>query len=54
MPVLSVTERFEILGQGHVAQSTQREAMTATQGAEAHLLRGVRGIVIAEMLRRVS
>jgi serine/threonine-protein kinase HipA len=36
------------------AQSKQREAMTATQGAEAHLLRGVRSIAIAEMLRRLG
>ncbi len=31
--------------------SPQPEAMSATQGAEAHLLRGVRKLVIADMLR---
>ena len=36
------------------ALSPQPEAMTATRGAEAHLVRGVRSIVIAEMLHRVS
>jgi 23S rRNA maturation mini-RNase III len=36
------------------ARSTQREAMTATKGADAQLLRGVRSIVIGEMLRRVG
>lgn len=39
---------------GFAAQSPQPEAMTTTQGAEAHLLRGLRSIVIAEMLRRVG
>ena len=38
---------------GFAALSPQPEAMIATRGAEAHLLRGVRSIVIAEMLRRV-
>lgn len=39
---------------GFAALSPQPEAMTATRGAEAHLLRGARGILIAEMLRQVS
>lgn len=36
------------------AASPQTEALRATQGSEAHLLRGVRKLVIADMLRRVS
>jgi serine/threonine-protein kinase HipA len=36
------------------ARSAEPEALRATQGAEAHLLRGVRSIVMAEMLRRVG
>jgi len=36
------------------SRSAEPEAMRATQGAEAHLLRGVRSIVITEMLRRVG
>lgn len=39
---------------GIAPSSSQPEAMAATRGAEARLLRGVRGIVIAEMLRRVG
>ncbi|MBA4213790.1 MAG: type II toxin-antitoxin system HipA family toxin [Polaromonas sp.] len=34
--------------------SPQPEAMSATQGAEAHLLRGVRKLVMAEMLKRAA
>ncbi|MDP2988840.1 HipA domain-containing protein [Hydrogenophaga sp.] len=36
------------------AMSAQPEAMRATQGAEAHLLRGVRKLVMADMLKRVA
>lgn len=36
------------------ARSAEPEVLRATQGAEAHLVRGVRSIVIAEMLRWVS
>jgi serine/threonine-protein kinase HipA len=36
------------------ALSPQPETMAATLGAETHLLRGVRNIVIADMLRQVS
>jgi serine/threonine-protein kinase HipA len=34
--------------------SPQPEAMSATQGAEAHLLRGVRKLVMADMLKRAG
>ena len=48
--LLAVMEReFETMR----AASHQPEAMVATQGAEAHLLRGVRKLVIADMLKRV-
>lgn len=36
------------------AVSTQPETMRTIQGAEAHLLRGVRKLVIADMLKRVA
>jgi hypothetical protein len=34
--------------------STQPDTLRATQGAEAHLLRGVRKLVLADMLKRVA
>ena len=37
-----------------VARSAQPDAIRATQGAEAYLLRGVRKTVITDMLHRVA
>lgn len=37
-----------------VASSAQPETIRATQGAEAYLLRGVRNMVITDMLRRAA
>ena len=49
--LLAVMEReFEAIK----AASPEPDAMRATQGAEAHLLRGVRKLVIADMLQRVA
>lgn len=45
-----MAQEFEALKAG----STQREAMLATQGAESHLLRGVRNIVVSDMLKLVA
>ncbi|PZO12240.1 MAG: type II toxin-antitoxin system HipA family toxin [Burkholderiales bacterium] len=36
------------------AASAQQDALRATQGAESHLLRGVRNIVVSDMLKQVA
>jgi len=48
--IASMEREFEVI---RVA-SPQPEVLCATQGAEAHLLRGVRKRVIADMLKRVA
>ena len=48
--IASMEHEFEVIK----AASPQPEVLRATQGAEAHLLRGVRKLVIADMLKRVA
>ena len=48
--VIEMEREFEALK----SVSPHPEALSATQGAEAHLLRGVRKLVMADMLKRVA
>jgi serine/threonine-protein kinase HipA len=48
--MIEMAREFEALK----SVSPQPEAMSATQGAEAHLLRGVRKLVMADMLKRAG